>query len=211
MARNCDEAPTPCVRNGADSLRRADPQGLIRAPPEESRNFILSQDVSIRPEQPGDDSYIQALQQAAFGPGAYARAAFRVREQAPHDSSLSFVAEREGDLIASVRLTPITVGERRGMLLGPLVVDPCCMGQGHGKALMRRALESAREAGCGFVLLIGDASYYGAFGFRAVSPRSVSLPGPADPARILVAELQTGAAEGLSGTVAGALTPASAT
>ena len=79
-----------------------------------------------RPELPSDDPAITALQQLSFGPGAYARAAFRVREQAPHDPSLSFVTERDGALIASVRLTPISIGERDGLLLGPLVVDLCC-------------------------------------------------------------------------------------
>jgi predicted N-acetyltransferase YhbS len=162
----------------------------------------MDQTVSIRLERAEDDPAIEALQQAAFGPGAYARAAFRVREQAPHDPALSFVAERAGELIASVRLTPVSVGNRRGLLLGPLVVDPCCMGQGHGKALTRLALEEARRAGWAFVILVGDASYYGPLGFR-VAPRAVVMPGPADPARILVAELQPGAAASLTGTVTG--------
>ena len=46
-----------------------------------------------RLERPSDAAAIEALQHAAFGPGAYARAAFRVREQAPHDPALSFLTE----------------------------------------------------------------------------------------------------------------------
>jgi len=156
-----------------------------------------------RPEAPADDPAIQALQRAAFGPGAYARAAFRVREQAPHIPALSFVTERDGALIASVRLTPIRVGGRQGLLLGPLVVDRACKNQGFGKALMRRALEEARRAGWRFVLLVGDEPYYWPFGFRRVPPGTITMPGPVDPARLLVAELQPGAAEGLAGPVAG--------
>jgi predicted N-acetyltransferase YhbS len=157
----------------------------------------------IRPERPSDDPAILALQHAAFGPGAYTRAAFRVREQAPHEPALSFVAERSGLLVGSVRLTPIAVGERRGFLLGPLVVDPCCKGQGIGKALVRHALEQARAAGGRFVILVGDEPYYGPLGFRALAPRRVAMPGPVDPARLLVAELAPGAAEGLRGMVVG--------
>jgi predicted N-acetyltransferase YhbS len=143
------------------------------------------------------------LQQAAFGPGAYARAAFRVREQAPHDLSLSFVTETDGVLIASVRMTPIRIGEARGLLLGPLVVEPARKGQGYGKALMRHAMDEARRAGCPFVVLVGDQPYYAPFGFRAAPPSRISMPGPVDPARLLVAELKSGAADGLAGRVTG--------
>ena len=64
-----------------------------------------------RPEHPSDDASIEALHHLSFGPGAYARAAFRVREQAPHDRALSFVTERDGELIASVRMNLCIVGE----------------------------------------------------------------------------------------------------
>ncbi len=163
----------------------------------------MPEQISIRPEQPSDDSVILALQHAAFGPGAYTRAAFRVREQAPHDRTLSFVAERGGELVGSVRLTPIAVGERCGMLLGPLMVDPCCKGLGYGKALVRHALERAREAGCRVVILVGDEPYYGPLGFAALPPKRVTMPGPVDAARVLVAELTPGAAGGLEGMVRG--------
>lgn len=163
----------------------------------------MDDSIITRPERPSDAAAIEALQRLSFGPGAYARAAFRVREQAPHDPALSFVTERGGALIASVRLTPIRIGEDRGMLLGPLVVDPCCKNMGYGKALMRLALDQASQAGCPFVVLVGDEPYYGPFGFRQLPPKRVLMPGPVDPARLLVAELQPGAATNLKGTVAG--------
>ena len=104
--------------------------------------------ILTRPERPADNLAIEALHHAAFGPGAYTRAAFRVREQAPHDPALSFVTEEDGTPIASVRLTPIDVGGRGGLLLGPLVVDPAHKNMGYGKALMRLSMEEARKAGC---------------------------------------------------------------
>jgi predicted N-acetyltransferase YhbS len=159
-----------------------------------------------RPEHPSDDASIEALHHLSFGPGAYARAAFRVREQAPHDRALSFVTERDGALIASVRMTPVHVGENAegGLLLGPLVVDPDYKGKGHGKALMRLVVEEARKAGYPYIILVGDQPYYWPFGFRPLPPGRVQMPGPVDPARLLVAELQPGAAERLSGMVRGA-------
>ena len=163
----------------------------------------MSESILIRSEQPSDAAAIEALQHLAFGPGAYARAAFRVREQAPHEPALSFVAELNGMLVGSVRFTPIIIGDRSGLLLGPLVVAPSYKGLGYGKALMRHSVEAARQAGHGFVVLVGDLPYYWPFGFRQLPPKQVTMPGPVDPARLLVAELKPGAAEGLRGQVRG--------
>jgi len=50
-------------------------------------------------------------------------------------------------------------------------------------------------------VLVGDEPYYSKFGFRRVPPGRVALPGPVDPARLLVAELDDGAFEDVSGAV----------
>lgn len=168
----------------------------------------MPETIVTRPERPSDAKAIEALHHVAFGPGARARAAFRVREQAPHDMALSFVTEKNGAIVASVRLTPIAVGDRFGLLLGPLVVDPAHKNQGYGKALMRLSVDEARKAGVPFIILVGDQPYYWPFGFRPLPPKSVTLPGPVDPARLLVVELRPGAAEGLSGMVRGLADPA---
>ena len=166
----------------------------------------MTSDATItRPELPTDDAAIEALQRRAFGPGAYARAAFRVREQAPHDRALSFLTELNGALIGSVRMTPIAIGDALGLLLGPLVVDPPHKGLGYGKALMRRAVAeaAAADAGWPFIILVGDKPYYEPFGFKLLPPGCVVMPGPVDPARLLAAELRPGALAELAGTVRG--------
>jgi predicted N-acetyltransferase YhbS len=158
----------------------------------------------IRHERPADAPRIEALQHAAFGPGAYTRAAFRVREQAPHLPALSYLAEVDGELIGSVRMTPISVGGALGLLLGPLVVEPAHKGQGYGKALMRHVMEEARLADWPYVLLVGDLPYYWPFGFRPIlPPHRIEMPGPVDPGRFLYADLVPGAVETLSGMVKG--------
>ena len=163
----------------------------------------MSPNSITRLERPSDAAAVDALQHAAFGPGAYARAAFRVREQAPHVPTLSFLTEINGELVGSVRMTPIRVGGATGLLLGPLVVEPAHKGQGYGKALMRHVMDEARKAGWPFVILVGDQPYYWPFGFRPLPPKRVAMPGPVDPARLLVAELVPGAAAGLRGLVQG--------
>ena len=134
---------------------------------------------------PDDASEIEALNAAAFGPGRHARAAARLRERGPHDLALSFTARRGGDLVGSVRLTPIDVGGVPGHLLGPLAVVPALKSLGIGRALIERSCAAAKDAGEGtFVLLVGDAPYYARTGFEVV--RGPVMPGPVDPARLLV-------------------------
>lgn len=136
---------------------------------------------------PQDDEFVENLQALAFGPGRFARTAFRVRERFPIDKSLSLIAEIGGVPVSSVWMTPISVGGVNGYLLGPLATDPNYRGQGAGKLLVREACRLALERGdVRFVLLVGDEPYYGPLGFARTTPGAVEFPGPVDPARVLV-------------------------
>jgi len=46
----------------------------------------------LRPEKPGDAEAIERLHERAFGPGRFARTAYRIREGAPPRLDLSFTA-----------------------------------------------------------------------------------------------------------------------
>ena len=135
------------------------------------------------------DAEIEDINREAFGPGRFSRAAFRIREGGPHDRSLSFVALESGKVIGSVRQTPVAVGTFPALLLGPLAVRPSWKKKGVGKALMRMAIEAARAAGHGLVVLVGDEPYYGPFGFRRAPAGHILMPAPVDPARLLVCEI----------------------
>ncbi len=157
--------------------------------------------LTILPETADDCPAIDRLHERTFGPGRYAKSAYRLREQVAHSLDLSFTARVGTLLVGSVRLSPIRVGETRALLLGPLTVEPPFRDRGVGQALITRSLEAARGAGHKLVILVGDESYYGKSGFKRVSPGRVSMPGPVDPARILVAELAAGAFDGASGPI----------
>jgi len=144
----------------------------------------------IRLETAADDAAIEALQAEAFGPGRFARTAFRIREGVPHAPDLSLVGLHGERIAGSVRLTPIMIGETPSMLLGPLTVDPEFKNRGLGKALLRAVLDAAAKAGETSVLLVGDEPYYGPFGFKRVPFGSLLLPGPVDQARVLIASLK---------------------
>jgi len=153
----------------------------------------------IRNEEPKDAGEIAALVERAFGPGRYAKAAERLREGNTPRADLSLVAEADGRLIGSVRLWPVKVGGAAAVLLGPIAVDSNQRGNGLGQALVERACEAARQAGCAAVLLVGDLPWFERTGFTVA--RGVTLPGPVDARRVLVKELRPGAAETLQGLV----------
>jgi predicted N-acetyltransferase YhbS len=158
-------------------------------------------DVAYATELPSHDAEIEEINAEAFGPGRFTRAAHKIREGGPHARDLSFVATAGGKVIASVRLTPIAVGEGRAMLLGPLAVRPAWKNLGIGRKLLTIAAEAAQEKGVTAIVLVGDAPYYGPFGYERVKAGTMTMPWPVDPARLLVKELKPGAAAGLVGPV----------
>lgn len=160
---------------------------------------MTASEFSYRLEQAGDADAIDVLHDVTMGPGRFARAAFRLREGVPFHPNLSFVATRDGRLVGSVRLTPIVIGGRPALLLGPLAVHPDYKGRGAGKTLVRLALEAARTAAHKVVMLVGDEPYYGPLGFTRLTPGAITLPAPVDPTRVLVAGLQPGVLDGLGG------------
>jgi len=167
---------------------------------------------TIVPETGIHASAIDDLHAEAFGPGRYSRAAFRVREQGPHDPALSFVALAEDGetLLGSVRLTWVETDRthERGLLLGPLAVLEELKGKGIGKALMRKAVGAARESGAPYIVLVGDKPYYWPFGFETAPRGLIAMPGPVDPARLLICSLQPDAVERMGGMVRWAEEPA---
>ncbi len=160
--------------------------------------------LTITHETADQHDAVEHLAEIAFGPGRFARAAFRLREGVAPDCRLSFVAlvGRNGDepvLGGSVRVTPIRIGDGTALVLGPLIVSPDFKNLGIGRELMHRAIHEARVLGYDYMILVGDHAYYSRFGFERIAPGRITLPGPADPLRILGLELVPGAAANHSG------------
>lgn len=158
----------------------------------------------IRPETDGEAAILSQLSAEAFGPGRFARSAYRVREGIPPVAKLSLVGWRDGRVVGGIRFTAIRIGEENdALLLGPLVVDPAEAGKGFGRALVEEGLARAKQEGFALVLLVGDMPYYGRFGFAPVRPGQIVMPGPVDPARLLALELVPGALARAQGEVRG--------
>ena len=135
----------------------------------------LTTPVLIEAEIPADAAAVEALVLAAFGPGRFAKTAERLRERA------AVVAGFEA-LLGSVRLWSIAIDGAPALFLGPIAVAADNRKAGVGADLVQACLAHAAETGLG-VLLVGDAPYFGRFGFTAAS--EVRLPGPVDPRRLL--------------------------
>jgi predicted N-acetyltransferase YhbS len=166
--------------------------------------------VNIREEKASDAAAREALLDAAYGPARFGKTSERLREGREPARGLSLVAVDCGQVVGTVRLWHISAGPAQpALLLGPLAVHPnhCC--RGIGSALVRRAIARARLAGHGAIVLIGDAAYYGRFGFTARSTGLLWMPGQFERDRLLALELRPAALAGACGLIgaAGELQP----
>jgi len=159
--------------------------------------------ITILPETPEDTAAIDRLNARTFGPGRFTKSAYRIREEVDHIPELSFTARVGTLLVGSVRLSPVVIGTTPALLLGPLTVEPPFRVRGIGQKLIERALAEAKGRGHRLVVLVGDEPYYGKAGFKRIPKGLVALPGPVDPARMLIAELAPGAFDGVSGMIRG--------
>jgi len=158
--------------------------------------------VTIRHERPTDIAAREALLDDALSAGRTAKTAERLREGRLPADGLSFIASERGRVVGTVRLWH--VAPRQGqpaLLLGPVAVSATHRSRGIGAALMHRALRDARRLGHGAVLLVGDAPYYGRFGFSAEKTAALWLPGPYERERLLGRELIPGTLDGLRGMI----------
>lgn len=171
--------------------------------------------IRILDETASDVAAREALLDRAFGPGRQLKTSERLRQGRLPAAGLSLAAHHEpgangSGLVGTVRLWHVAAGrDCPALLLGPLAVEPGRQGDGIGAQLMAAALARAAAAGHRAVLLVGDAPYYGRFGFSAEKTGSLWLPGPFQRERLLGRELVAGGlspAQGLV-TATGALRP----
>jgi predicted N-acetyltransferase YhbS len=164
--------------------------------------------LTIDTEAPGEAGAREALLDRVFGPARFAKTSERLREGRLPVLALS--AREDNQLIGTVRLWMVQAATgSRALLLGPLAVAPLYQERGVGARLMRSALNRAAAAGHGAVVLVGDAPYYGRFGFSAAQTEGLEMPGPVERHRFLGLELRHSALAGARGLLrpAGALAP----
>lgn len=128
--------------------------------------------IRIRSETPADVAVIETLIAAAFLDAPHGSHTEHFIVNALRDTgqlSLSLVAEREGEVVGHVAVSPVAIsdGSAGWHGLGPLSVAPECQGQGIGTGLVEHALTELRRLGAAGCVVLGEPKYYGRFGFRA--------------------------------------------
>lgn len=156
--------------------------------------------IELKRETRDDWWEVEALYDLCFAPGREALSSYRLRDDVDPVAELCLVA-RDGDgiLAGAIRFWPVRVGPAAALLLGPVAVHPTHQGEGLGAALIQGGVETAGHAGWARVILVGDAPYYGRFGFARLS--GVRMPPPTNPDRVLGVALTPGAWHNVSGTV----------
>ncbi|MEM9577093.1 MAG: N-acetyltransferase [Pseudomonadota bacterium] len=143
---------------------------------------------------------VEALYDLCFAPGREALSSYRLRDDIPPAKGLSHVArDPDGILAGAIRYWPVHVGSADALLLGPVAVHPTRQGEGLAAHLIRETLDIARDRAWVRVMLVGDAPYYGRFGFEPLA--DVIMPPPTNPERILGRALVPGAWRGVRGPV----------
>jgi predicted N-acetyltransferase YhbS len=154
----------------------------------------------LAPESAADLWEVEALYDTCFAPGRTALSSYRLREGVPPVAGLSLVARDGLGIVAgAIRFWPVRVGEAAVLLLGPVAVHPTRQGEGLGALLIQSGLERAAAQSWQRVMLVGDAPYYGRFGFSRLD--GVVMPPPTNPARVLGRALVAGAWDAIAGEV----------
>lgn len=151
-------------------------------------------------EGPDDGWEVEALFDLSFGPGRELLSSYRLRSGVAPVAALCLVSRGEGGAVdGAIRHWPVRIGGRAALLLGPVAIHPTRQGEGLGALLIQESLSRATDLGHERVLLVGDAPYYGRFGF--VRRGGVEMPPPTNPERVLGTELIPGAWVGIAGRV----------
>lgn len=152
-------------------------------------------------QETADDWWeVEALYDLCFAPGRSALSSYRLREGVDPIEALCLTArDADGVLAGAVRNWPVRVGAALTVLLGPIAVHPTRQGEGVAALLIQTCLTHARAALYDRIMLVGDAPYYGRFGFAPL--QNVVMPPPTNPDRVLGLALSEGAWDQVSGTV----------
>jgi len=153
-------------------------------------------------EQPAHAGAIEDLLDVSFGGHRTNKTVYRLRAGVPPVEDLCWAAVRGDAVDATIRYWPVTIAGRvPALLLGPIAVAENRRSEGLGGKLIEFTLERAAALGHRVVLLVGDAPYYGRFGFSRSLTLDLTLPGPVDLDRFLGLELVPGALAGVAGPV----------
>jgi len=156
--------------------------------------------ITLLQEQASDWWEVEALFDLCFAPGRTALSSYRLRDDVAPVAELCLIArDNDGILAGAIRHWPVEVAGKAAILLGPVAVHPTRQGEGLAGLLIFRAIEIATALGWDRMMLVGDAPYYGRYGFAKLD--DVVMPPPTNPDRVLGLALTDGGWDGVQGEV----------
>jgi predicted N-acetyltransferase YhbS len=141
---------------------------------------------NIRHETIDDDYDVEQIVKNIFGPGRFAKTAYRLREAKDYKHLFGLVTENHlNKIVATVRIAPLK-GYDDTVILGPIAVDSALRNMGLGMALMHQAeQECLKYPHIKRIVLIGDPEYYNRFGFFTENAKDILFSAPVNKNRIL--------------------------
>jgi putative acetyltransferase len=156
----------------------------------------------IRPVTEADRAAVRAVNEAAFETPAEADLVEALHEKCV--SLVSLVADADGGVVGHILFSPVSLNEYAHlnvMGLGPMAVLPDYQRKGVGSALVRRGLTNCKDLGCCAVVVVGYPEYYPRFGFAPARRYALQCEYDVPEDVFMVAELEPGVLNGVSGVV----------
>jgi putative acetyltransferase len=129
--------------------------------------------IQIRLELLADHDRSLEIERLAFGELEEAAIVEQVHDV---DGSFALVAQDDDGIVGHVQMSRAWIGDDPVLSLGPIGVLPVCQGRGIGSALVRAALDAARDRAETAVILLGSQAFYPRFGFRPGSTFGLRNP-----------------------------------
>lgn len=158
--------------------------------------------ITFRNETPADYRAVESLVRDAFWnvyrPGCDEHFILhRFRSRSDFVPELDIIMEENGVLVGHVMFVRSEIRLNGGgalpvMTFGPLSIAPGFQRRGYGTALLRHAVDKARETGCGALAITGNIGFYGKSGFAAAKTRGVFYEADPDADYFLIKELVPG-------------------
>lgn len=137
----------------------------------------------VRSASAGDFARIPQLVEAAFGRHDEGLLVEELRRNG--DIVLEFVATDREELIGHIIMSKM-VSPDGCLALAPLSVHPDRQGKGIGSALVRVATEAAEEQHWTAAFVLGEARYYGRFGYEVERAYEFESPYPSESTGVYV-------------------------
>lgn len=168
------------------------------------------QPIIIRNETPADYRAVENLTREAFWnvyrPGCLEHYILHTfRTDPAFVPELDLIMEKDGEIMGHVMYVRSAIKTDDGrtipvMTFGPISIAPQFKRQGYGKMLLDYSMEKAKSMGAGALAITGNIDFYGKSGFMVSKDRGVRYADDPDADYFLIAELEPGFLNGITGT-----------